>query len=138
MLEFLSAMPMDIIQFLAKAGSGATLQTSDNFCEKTLIIWQFVGQIVNVMKIIIPVIIVLLGTIDLGKAVMAGEDKKIKEAQKMLLMRIIYGVAIFFVVVIVQIIFGMVSGAENQADDNYNKCLACVSKPNANSCKGKS
>ena len=36
------------------------------------------------MQIAIPVIIILLGTIDLGKAVLAGEDKKIKDEMSMI------------------------------------------------------
>ena len=54
------------------------------------------------------------------------KDKKIKEAQKMLLMRLIYGVAIFFVTTIVQVVFGLVAGAEGTADDS-SICWSCVS-----------
>ena len=54
----------------------------NTFCADTANMWKFVGDIIYVVRIVIPVIIILLGTLDLGKAVMAGEDKKIKEAQK--------------------------------------------------------
>ena len=97
-----------------------------DFCSDSKAIWKFIGNIINILQIAIPVIIVLLGTIDLGKAVMAGEDKKIKEAQKMLLMRLIYGVAIFFIVVIVQIIFGLVA---DQGASTSSTCFACVANP---------
>ena len=98
----------------------------DTFCADTASVWQLVGNVIYIIRIVIPVIIILLGTIDLGKAVMAGEDKKIKEAQKMLLMRLIYGVAIFFVTTIVQVVFGLVAGAEGTADDS-SICWSCVS-----------
>src|SRR5574344_2146734 len=94
------------------------------FCEDSRIIWKFIGSILNIIQIAIPVIIILLGTLDLGKAVMAGEDKKIKEAQKMLIMRIIYGVAIFFVVTIVQIIFNFVGDAQDKTTGTCWKCVA--------------
>ena len=97
-----------------------------DFCSDSKPIWQFIGNIINILQIAIPVIIVLLGTIDLGKAVMAGDDKKIKEAQKMLIMRLIYGVAIFFIVVIVQIIFGLVA---DQGASTSSTCFACVASP---------
>lgn len=96
------------------------------FCEGSEPIWIFIGNVVNILQIAIPVIIVLLGTIDLGKAVMAGEDKKIKEAQKMLLMRLIYGVAVFFVVVVVQVIFGLVG---KQGATTSSGCFECISSP---------
>lgn len=97
-----------------------------DFCSDSKPIWKFIGNVINILQIAIPVIIVLLGTIDLGKAVMAGEDKKIKEAQKMLLMRLIYGVAIFFIVVIVQIIFGLVA---DQGASTNSVCFSCVASP---------
>lgn len=102
-----------------------------DFCDDSKAIWQFLGHIVNILQIAIPVIIVLLGTIDLGKAVMAGDDKKIKEAQKMLLMRLIYGVAVFFVITIVQIVFGLVGdvGEEDTTENSGKTCFNCISSP---------
>lgn len=99
-----------------------------DFCEDSISIWKFVGQIVNILKIVIPVIIILLGTLDLGKAVMAGKEDDIKKAQSMLIKRIIYGVAIFFVTTIVQVVFGLVAGSGEDADTT-NKCFQCVSSP---------
>ena len=58
---------------------------------------------------------------------MAGEDKKIKEAQKMLLMRLIYGVAIFFVVIIVKVVFGLIG--ENVAGGDAAVCFNCATNP---------
>lgn len=115
MLELLSSVPMDMVQFLAKSAS--------SFCTDTKPIWSFIGNIVKILQIAIPVIIILLGTLDLGKAVMSGDDKKVKEAQKALVMRIIYGVAIFFLVMVIQVIFGLVG----EGADTSNMCFKCVS-----------
>ncbi len=112
MLDLLNIVPMEFVQVLKTAG---------DFCTDTKPIWAFIGNIVLILQIAIPVIIILLGTLDLGKAVMAGDDKKIKEAQKMLLMRIIYGVAIFFVVVIIKFVFQLVGAGTD------NVCFTCVS-----------
>lgn len=115
MLDLLNVVPMGFVQVLT---------TYQDFCTETKAIWDFLGNIVKVLQIAIPVIIILLGTLDLGKAVMAGDDKKVKEAQKQLLMRIIYGVAIFFIVLIIQFVFGLVSGS---GADVKNMCFKCVS-----------
>ena len=48
--------------------------------------------------------------LDLGKAVMASKEDEIKNAQKMLIKRAIYAVAIFFVVLIVNAVFNLVGG----------------------------
>jgi len=102
-----------------------------NICHSAEAIWIFLGRIVNILQIAIPVIIILLGTLDLGKAVMAGDDKKIKEAQKMLIMRLVYGVAVFFVITIVKVVFGLVAvGTDNGDNPNTSSgCFKCISKP---------
>ena len=103
-----------------------------SFCADTAGIWRAVGFVIYIIRIAIPVLIVLLGTLDLGKAVIAGEDKKIKEAQKTFIMRIIYGVAIFFVFPIVEAIFGIV-GFDVETG-NRRICWECATNPNNENC----
>lgn len=104
----------------------------NTFCADTANMWKFVGDIIYVVRIVIPVIIILLGTLDLGKAVMAGEDKKIKETQKTFIRRLIYGVAIFFIFIIVEVIFGLL-GVETEKGDS-KICWDCATKPHNKSC----
>lgn len=85
------------------------LDEASDFCKDTSGIFNLLAKVIFILKIAIPIIIVLLAMIDLGKAVMAGEEKAIKEAQGMLVKRLIYGVCIFFVVTIVQVVFGLVN-----------------------------
>ena len=68
-----------------------------------------------IIQIGIPIILVVLGTLDLGKAVIAGKEDEMKNAQKMLIRRCIYAVMVFFVVTIVSLVFGLFgrSGNEN-------------------------
>ena len=63
---------------------------------------------------------------------MAGEDKKIKEAQKTFIKRIIYGVAIFFIFTIVEVIFGLL-GVETEKGDS-KICWDCATKPHSAEC----
>lgn len=102
------------------------------FCAQSAQIWKLVGTVINIIKIVIPIIIVLLAILDLGKAVMAGEEKEIKEAQKMLLKRVIYGVVIFFVVTIVQVVFNLVGQNLNDADSKI--CWVCATNPGSKDC----
>ena len=78
-----------------------------SFCESSAEIWQLVGKIINIIKIVIPIIIVILAMLDLGKAVMAGEEKQIKEAQSRAVKRIIVGIIIMFVPTIVNLILDL-------------------------------
>lgn len=97
-----------------------------DFCADTQDIWILVGKFINIMKIVIPIIIVILAILDLGKAVMAGEDKEIKEAQGMLIKRLIYGVVIFFVITIIQAVFNLV-----ETDSASSQCWKCATNPNS-------
>ena len=104
----------------------------DTFCTDTAGIWRVIGFVIYMIRIAIPILIVLLGTLDLGKAVIAGEDKKIKEAQKTFIMRIIYGIAIFFVFPIVEVIFNVV-GFDVESG-NRRICWECATHPTNENC----
>lgn len=67
--------------------------------------------IIPIIQIGIPIILIVLGMLDLGKAVVASKEDEIKAAQKLLIKRAIYAVAIFFVVLIVQLVFGLLGSA---------------------------
>ena len=60
-----------------------------------------------IIQIGIPIIFVVFGTLDLGKAVIAGKEDEMKNAQKMLIKRCVYAVLVFFVVTIVSLVFGL-------------------------------
>ena len=82
------------------------LDTCDNILPLVRLIRN---GIIPLIQIGIPIILIILGMLDLGKAVMASKDDEIKNAQKMLIKRCIYAIAIFFVVMIVQLVFGLLS-----------------------------
>lgn len=65
--------------------------------------------VIPLIQIGIPILLIIFGMIDLGKAVIASKEDEIKNAQKMLIKRAIYAVAIFFVVLIVQVVFGLLT-----------------------------
>ena len=102
-----------------------------DFCAETKNIWILIGKIVRIVLIVIPIIIVLLGTFDLGKAVMAGEDKEIKEAQKMFIKRLVYGVIIFFIPYLVAGVYRLFDGMSTEGGDTNegtNLCWKCAIK----------
>lgn len=78
--------------------------------------------IIPLIQIGIPIILILLGMFDLGKAVMASIEDEIKSAQKLLIKRCIYAVAIFFVVFIVQLVFGLIDNSGDYGQENWITC----------------
>ena len=80
---------------------------------------------VNILKIAIPIILIIFGMLDLAKAVMANDDKEMKEAQKKLIHRIVYAVVVFFVVALVQFVFGRLDSANGGNDTGAKGCINC-------------
>ena len=74
--------------------------------------------IIPLIQIGIPIILIILGMLDLGKAVVASKEDEIKAAQKLLVKRAIYALAIFFVVLIVQLVFGLLSSTGDSKIEN--------------------
>ncbi len=99
-----------------------------DFCSKTKDVWSLVGKILGIFKIVIPLLIIIFGMIDLGKAVVASKDDEIKKAAKQLLLRIIAGIAIFFIPTLVGFAFSLADGFS--ADTDYDVCAECISHSN--------
>lgn len=104
-----------------------------SMCSGAADVWQVVGQFLLVFKIVIPLLLIIFGMVDLGKAVISSDDKAVSKAAKSLLMRVIAGVCIFFVPSIVGLIFGMV-GDFSDVKSEYDICAACISHPNGKTC----
>ena len=93
------------------------------FCSDTKEVWNLVGKILGVFKIVIPLLVIIYGMIDLGKAVVASKEDEIKTAAKRLLIRIIAGICVFFVPTIVGFAFRLA----NNGDDGA-LCQQCITK----------
>ncbi len=68
--------------------------------------------VVRVLQIVIPIALIIWGTIDLGKAVIAGEDKKIQEGRQIFIKRLIAAVIVFLVPFVVNLVMSFVSKGE--------------------------
>lgn len=91
------------------------------------IVPTFTSSVVTMLKIIIPIILIAFGMIDLAKAVMTNDDKVMKEAQTKLIKRIVYAVIIFFVVAIVQFVFGILAkSSSNQTSIDKSSITECI------------
>lgn len=77
--------------------------------------------VVVILKVAIPIILIIFGMLDLAKAVMANEEKEMKEAQKKFIKRVIYAVMVFFVIALVQFVFRQI----NKNGDAPTACIDC-------------
>lgn len=86
------------------------------------IIPTFVSNVVKALQFGIPVVLVIFGMIDLGKAVMSNDEKEMKGAQGKLIKRVIYAVLIFFIIAIVKFVFGILN---TSGTDDFRGCIDC-------------
>lgn len=78
---------------------------------------------VTLLQVTIPVILVIMGSLDLFKGITAAKEDEIKKGQHMLIKRLIVAALIFFVVAIVKFVIGLVSNVENTK--NMVECIDC-------------
>lgn len=81
------------------------LETSACSNASFLVTILFIKKLIKIISIIVPALLILLLSIDIGKAVIAGSDDDIKRAQKIALKRIIASIIVFFVPVVVNSAF---------------------------------
>lgn len=80
-----------------------------------------VSTIIGLIKIFVPILVVLFGLIDLGKAVTQQKEDDIKKSQGLLIKRIILAAVVFFVVSLVNFVAGIVGGTD---EENWG-CFDC-------------
>lgn len=98
------------------------LTTLSKECGGLLPIVKMLRKILNIVQIFIPILLILFGTIDLGKAVISSDEKEIKASQSRLIKRCIYAAAVFFVVLLVQIVMKIVASSGETGTNKWESC----------------
>lgn len=113
-----------------------TIGTENGICSQTAGLWQLVGNLLTMFKIVIPVILILVGIITLGKAVISTDEAEAKKGFNLLIKKFIIAVAIFFLPTLVSVMFTSV-GNFNELKDDYDVCKECISSPSGEYCVNK-
>lgn len=111
--------------------------TINTFCRELSPILQLIGQALNIFKISLPLILVVLGIFDIGKAVISSKSDDIKKHMKNFFKKILACVVIFFIPMMCMVVFGFVGGfadiKENSGID-YDICYDCMFNPGSDDC----
>lgn len=89
--------------------------------------------IVLLLKIVTPLGLIILGSLDFLKAVTANNEGDIKKKQGKFVKRLISAAILFFVITIVQLIVSL--SADNSDGKDFSQCLDCMINDNT-SCGG--
>lgn len=91
----------------------------------------FTSGIYNIVKLLVPVILIIMGMIDFTKAVMASDEKKMSDAKSTFIRRLIAAVIVFMIMAVVQFIFKQIdSGYQN----SMANCVNCLLSNDKNAC----
>ncbi len=99
-------------------------------CYGLLPIVRIIYQVIRIAMIIIPIALIIYGTIDLGKAVIASDEKEVKAAQSRLIKRFIYAALVFFVPMLVNVVMNIVSasGEKDVDTQSWANCWRAAKK----------
>ena len=114
-------------------GTLTTIGEGDGFCSQTSVIWQLVGKIMMVLRIVFPILVIIFGIIDIGKSVTNSKPEEVKKSFINLAWRLGAAVAVFFIPTIVGFVIRLANGF-NDVEKDYEICAACISKPNSSEC----
>lgn len=82
-----------------------------DYCDDLGPVISILKAVVGIFQFGIPILLIIFGMIDLGKAVIAGKEDEMKKAQGTLIKRVIYAVAVFLVVTLVVFVMNIVAGS---------------------------
>lgn len=86
--------------------------------------FQILGHIFTFLKIVVPILLIGLGSFELGKAVLSNDDKAIKIAISALVKKAIAAVIIFFIPYVITTVMSLVDGVDKTKKfDCLTKCL---------------
>lgn len=91
-----------------------------------------ISIIITIIKFLIPVLLVIFGSIDFLKSVTASKEDEIKKGRQTFISRLIAAVIVFFIIQIVQLVVRFASGD----DSNIVGCFNCfINADEQNGCK---
>ena len=84
-----------------------------------------------IIQVAVPVVLVIIGSLDFFKGITSQKEDEIKKGQKIFIKRIVVAVIIFFVIVITKFLVSIVADNSSQ---NIVDCIDCFLS-DVNSCK---
>jgi len=119
-------------QYTGNTGTTGNIGFKNNIEEKYVIcngtdipygIPVIISSLINVVKVLIPVILIVLGMIDFLKATIANDEKAMKDSTSTFVRRLIAAVIIYLIFAVVQFVFAVLADASD--GDNAFDCVNC-------------
>lgn len=99
---------------------------------------QLIGQMLNIFKICLPLILICMGVFDIAKAVISSKSEDVKKNIKLFFQKIAICIIVFFIPTIFMVMFGFVGGfndIKNESGIDYDVCYDCMFNPSSEGCR---
>ena len=113
------AMELNDLAFILD--SYEKVQCGDN--QLPLVAAKITQIIFTAIQVIVPIIIIILGMLDLSKAMMSQKEDEIKKGRQTFFRRLLIGVSVFLVVFLVEILVGLT--ATSSDGKGMLDCIDC-------------
>ena len=90
---------------------------------------RFIGYLLMILRVAVPLVIIVMATIDLYKSVIDKDEKSLSKQVKIIIMRMVAGVFIFFLPTVVYALFNLSSELKIVDSTKYKSCATCLLKP---------
>lgn len=113
---------MTFLMNILDTASSTSNTISTNFCgdeTSTLFIFQTARLIIRVIQFVVPFALIIWGSLDFFKAVIAGDDKDMKVKRKPFVHRVVSALIILLLPSLVNVIM------RNIAKNSYNRFAEC-------------
>ncbi len=87
---------------------------------------KFMYHIINLIKNLTPVVLIIMGSLDFGKAVISQKEEEIKRAQAAFIKKLIAGAAVFFVIVFARWVLTIIDNTGQADTSDAFKCVSLL------------
>lgn len=95
-----------------------------------VLIPKVISIVYTVIQVAVPVVLVIMGSLDLFRGISAQKEDEIKKGQQMFIKRLISAALVFFVFVIVKVVISFVADSSNSS---IMECAQCFIENECNS-----
>ena len=92
-----------------------------------------VSMIYTAIKIAVPLILVIVGMIDMAKAMTSKDEAEIKKAQNLLVRKAVTAALVFFIISLVALLFNVISD-DGESEDMWSCINAFLNGPSESGC----
>ena len=92
------------------------------------VVQNIVSTVILIIQVAVPILLIIFGMLDLGKAVVASKEDEIKKGQQTFIKRLMAAVIVFLVIFVVKIVINVIFTGKGDTDkekQNVWNCVAC-------------